>query len=98
MKAAVVIVAVCAYGLLSALCVLVPSIMPLGTPVGFSLVGPPSLLIWGRGVLPLYFGISAVLLVLLLVALRFSDARFPAGIAAAVIWPLAGWLSAALSV
>jgi len=98
MKTTVLVAAVLAYALLSALCLLAPSVLPFGTLAGFSFVGPPALLIWGRGILPLYGGISVALFGLLLAALRFSSLRFPAGIAALFIWPLAGWLSAGLSI
>jgi hypothetical protein len=87
------------YAMLSVFFLLPDSLQPhVGIAVATAF-GPPALLGWGTTLLPIYFGTTAVLALLLYVGVRWSDEAGPFALAfAIVIWFGAGWISTAMSI
>jgi hypothetical protein len=97
-KISLLIVMAAAYAATSLLCFVVPSAMSPPSIAGTSLLGPPALLFWGAGLLPVFAGVTVVLFGLLYLGLRIPDARLPALFVAGLVWFLSGYFSAALSI
>jgi hypothetical protein len=93
-----------AYAGLSAVCLwhrdllLVP-LSALPDAIGIVALGPPALLTWGVGAVPIFVVFTALLFIATILAVRRSGARriVPA-LAALAIWMLCGVWSAAISI
>ena len=76
----------------------VPSVAPALVPFASSLVGPPAMLLWGRGAVIPFAVASVLLFVALYRALRDSRRLRLWLIAAAVVWLGSGFYSYAVSI
>jgi hypothetical protein len=93
------IAAAAAYFMLALLCLKAPGLLPATSRLDYPLfMGPPILLVWGPGALPMFACLTLTLAVLLACGLRFPSARIPAAIIAAMVWLFAGWFSVAMSI
>ena len=86
------------YLALSLVCVFAPSVLP-SSILGSSVVGPPMLLVWGRGIWSLYAVVTLALAALVVVAVksRTPELRIMSGYVAAALWAASGFFSVALS-
>ena len=87
------------YVLLS-LTFLLPTAMQPHLGIGLATAfGPPGLLGWGTTLLPIYFGTTAILALLLCAGLRWPDDAGPFALVLAIlIWVVVGWFGSAMSI
>lgn len=91
-------IAVSAYVILALLCLEAPSLLPVNTILGTTLMGPPVLLVWGWQIWPIFASFTAVLAALFVLAIRLPSTRIAIAFISGIVWLVVGFLSAALSI